>query len=95
MNEAANSGITDPGPLLWAFLRCPLTGSPLTSVGAETVACINQRIVAGEVENRTGITVREPLEAALANGQRKCLVPVRGGIVDLQPDELIDWPAGI
>ena len=77
------------------ILRCPQTGLPLAVAGPELLAEVNARIThpaAGEVRNRAGTVVREPMDGALLPSDGSALYPVRDGIPVLLIDEAVPLP---
>lgn len=88
----SNSLMDLPDQLL-NLLRCPLTGSRLSRLGAAGTARLNERIAAGNCDDREGKTVREPLDAALVNTAGALVVPVRRGVIVMALSELLACPA--
>jgi uncharacterized protein YbaR (Trm112 family) len=72
---------------LLAILACPETHQPLAEADAALLARANQRIAAGEAQNRGGTKVAEKLEAGLVRQDGKVLYPIRDGIPVLLVDE--------
>lgn len=67
------------------ILCCPLTHRPLKKAPRDLLDSINRRIAAGEVRNRDGEAVTEPLSAALVTLDQQLLYPVVDDIPDLLP----------
>jgi uncharacterized protein YbaR (Trm112 family) len=68
------------------ILRCPETHQTLTLAEAELVAALNAKIAAGELRNRGGETVSEPIDGGLVRADGTILYPIRDQI----PEMLID-----
>jgi uncharacterized protein len=64
-------------PELLEILRCPETHQRLSPAPPELVESLNSRIRAGQLQNRSGQTVREPIEAALLREDRQFAYPIR------------------
>jgi uncharacterized protein YbaR (Trm112 family) len=81
---------------LLALLRCPQTGSALSHAPPEQLQRINQAILRGEVANRLGQRIEQPLEEGLINQDHSLLYPVYDGIAQMLADEAIavGEPAG-
>ena len=73
-------------PDLLEILCCPETHATLSPASAEMVADINRKIAAGELKNRAGEIVKEPIEGGLVRADGKVLYLVRNDI----PVMLID-----
>ncbi len=71
---------------LLEILRCPETHQTLALAAAELVASLNARIAAGELHNRGGEQVDEPLDGGLVREDGAFLYPIRDEI----PEMLID-----
>ena len=72
------------------FLQCPITKEGLAWADAELLRDLNKKIEAGEVANRIGLAMSEPLDAALVNRSGTILYPCYGGLPALLVDEAID-----
>lgn len=71
------------------LLRCPETRQPLTVATPDLIARLNERIRAGQLHNRVGRPVSQPIDGGLVREDRKCLFPVREEIPILLIDESI------
>ena len=67
-------------PELLKILRCPETRQPLTVADNAELQRLNQRLSAGELVNRAGKPVTEPLQEALVRQDRTVVYPVRNNI---------------
>lgn len=74
---------------LLEILCCPLTKVSLKVVDADTVAMINDRIAAGEVQYESGAAVTDPLEEALATVDNQRLYAIKDSIPVMLVDESI------
>jgi uncharacterized protein YbaR (Trm112 family) len=80
---------TNISPDLLALLCCPETHQQLELADPAQIEQLNREIASGQVRNRAGRTVREPLESALVRKDRKLLYPIRQGIPVMLIDEAI------
>lgn len=71
------------------ILVCPETRQSLTLADADEVVGINQRIARGELVNREGRTLTEPVDGALIRADRRVFYPVRDDIPIMLIDEAI------
>ena len=69
------------------ILCCPETKQDLTLVGDKVIQTINGKIKKGEVKNRAGETVNEPIDAGLLREDHKYLYPIREDIPIMLIDE--------
>ncbi len=74
---------------LLSILCCPETKQDVTLVDEKVVKAINSRIAKGEVKNRAGEVVREPIDAGLVREDRTYLYPIREDIPIMLIDEAI------
>lgn len=74
---------------LLRILCCPETHQPLTLADGEMIRQLNDRISHGEIQNRSGTLMREPMEGGLIREDRQVLYPVRHKIPVLLVDEAI------
>lgn len=65
---------------LLTILRCPVTHKGLSLMRADALAELNARIEAGDVRNRDGQPLTEPLGEALITDDGKLTYPVADGI---------------
>ncbi len=75
---------------LLSILCCPLSHQSLALARPDLLKRVNAAITAGELKNRDGATVPEPLAEALVTDDGKRLFPVRDGIPVLLEGESID-----
>jgi uncharacterized protein len=76
-------------PELLAILVCPEDKTPVTLADAPTLDALNARIAAGEVKNRGGQPVTEPVSEGLVREDRQYLYPVRDDIPVMLIDEAL------
>ena len=74
-------------PELLRIVCCPETHEPVALADPALLEQLNQAIVSGQVRNRAGKLVKEPLTAALVRSDAKLMYPVRNGIPVLLIDE--------
>ncbi len=74
---------------LLEILACPETKQPLSLADAATVESLNERIRQGQVTNRGGETVTEPMEAGLIREDGQYLYPIRDDIPVMLIDESV------
>ena len=72
---------------LLAVLRCPETLQEIRLAEPGFLTEINRRISSGNLKNRGGQVITEPLEAALLRVDMKVLYPIRGNIPHLLVEE--------
>jgi uncharacterized protein YbaR (Trm112 family) len=75
------------------ILCCPETKQDLSIVGADVIKKINDKIKAGQVKNRGGEIVKEPIDAGLLREDKKYLYPIREDIPIMLIDEAIPFDA--
>ena len=71
------------------MLRCVITAEPLERLDPDRHARLNRTIGDGEIYNRLGMRVEEPLEAALIGSDQRWIYPIRDGIPQLLSGEAI------
>lgn len=74
---------------LLEILACPENKTPVRPADEGQLAALNERIRGGEVQNRGGDPVTEPLEAGLVREDGKYLYPIRDEIPIMLIDEAI------
>ena len=72
------------------IIVCPEDHSPLSEAEEPLLAKLNGAIAEGQIENKGGHPVTEPLKAALIRQDKTLLYPVVDGIPVLLVDEGID-----
>jgi uncharacterized protein YbaR (Trm112 family) len=75
---------------LLAILHCPVTHKGLAKAKPATLNSVNAAIAAGELSNRDGHTLLDPLDDALLTDDGKVLYPVADGIPVLLEGESIN-----
>jgi uncharacterized protein YbaR (Trm112 family) len=71
------------------ILCCPETHQPFQIADPGLVADLNSKIKAGQLKNRAGKPVTEPIDSGFVREDRKFLYPVRGNIPVLLVAEAI------
>jgi uncharacterized protein YbaR (Trm112 family) len=79
-------------PELIEILACPETKEPVSLAGDELIAALNERISQGEVKNRGGDAVTEPVDGGLIREDRRFLYPIRDDIPIMLIEEAIELP---
>jgi uncharacterized protein len=64
-------------PELLEILRCPETHQRLSPAPPELVEALNTKIRAGQLQNRSGQIIHEPVEAALVREDQRFAYPIR------------------
>jgi uncharacterized protein len=72
------------------ILCCPITLKPLHSVSGSNLVELNRMIVAGELVNRGGDLLSEPLTEALFTDDNRLVYPVLDGVPVLLEEACID-----
>jgi len=75
---------------LLSILHCPVTHKGLAIAKAATLQSVNAAIQAGELSNRDGQALVEPLTEALVTDDGKVLYPVADGIPVLLEGEAVN-----
>ena len=65
---------------LLEILVCPETRQPVRLASSDQLDAVNRRIRAGELRNRGGDPVKEPIQEGLVREDGKVLYPVDDGI---------------
>jgi uncharacterized protein YbaR (Trm112 family) len=76
-------------PDLLEILRCPDNRQRLALADESLVTSLNERIARGEISNRGGQRVTQPLDAGLLREDGAFLYPVRRNIPIMLIDEAI------
>ena len=79
---------------LLEILACPETKQPLTLAEASLLTALNSMIRQGNLTNRGGATVTEPIEGGLIREDRRYLYPIRDEIPIMLIDEALPLPEG-
>jgi uncharacterized protein YbaR (Trm112 family) len=80
-------------PDLLALLVCPETHQDVVLATPDEIARINEAIQRGSVRTAAGVSVEQPVEAALIRADRAVAYPVRDDIpVMLVPEGLVLSP---
>jgi uncharacterized protein len=74
---------------LLEILACPETKQPLTLAEPTLLERLNNRIRQGQLTNRRGTSVTEPLDGGLVRQDRQYLYPIRDDIPIMLIDEAI------
>ena len=81
------------------ILCCPVSKTPVRSLGKRELDALNDAIAAGKVDSVAGVAVRERIAEALITTDRKVIYRVEDGIPVMLPEEgiatlqLTDFPA--
>lgn len=65
---------------LLSILCCPETKQDVSLAGDDLIASLNARIQRGEIKNKAGQAVQEPLDGGLLRADKRILYPVREDI---------------
>ncbi len=76
-HASSETGKGSIDPSLLTILCCPETKQPLSLIGEEELATINQKIDEGILKNRGGCLVKERLDGALLRSDKKLFYPIR------------------
>ena len=71
-------------------LCCMHTSSVLQRASQETTDLVNQAIQTGQLRDKLGRTVSEPIDGGLVNAEHTVLYPIVNGVVQMLRDELIE-----
>jgi uncharacterized protein YbaR (Trm112 family) len=75
------------------LLACPEDRTPLSLADEELLGTLNRSIASGEVKNRLGQLVEQPLAGGLVRQDKTLLYPIIDGIPVLLIDEAIPLKA--
>lgn len=75
------------------ILACPETKQPLTLADAALLTRLNDRIQQGQLTNRRGVAVTEPIGGGLVREDGRYLYPIRDDIPIMLIDEAIPLSA--
>ena len=67
-------------PELLEILRCPETHQRLSLASSDLLAQLNAKARAGQLKDRLGKSVSEPLEAALVREDGRVAYPIRNNL---------------
>jgi uncharacterized protein YbaR (Trm112 family) len=76
-------------PDLIRDMCCPATRKPLELLGDAELASLNERILAGEIKNRSGEVVRDAVGDALRPQGEDYVYPVRDDIPSMRIDQAL------
>lgn len=79
-------------PELLSILACPETKEPVHLAPQDLVDALNRRIAQGEVRNRGGEVVTEPIDGGLVREDGRYLYPIREDIPIMLIEEAIELP---
>ncbi len=74
-------------PTLLKILCCPETKQTITLLDAASLDILNRKIAKGELQNKGGNLVKEPLDGGLIRSDKKITYPIRGAIPSLLIEE--------
>ena len=76
------------------ILACPETKQPLSLAEPTVLARVNDRIRQGQLTNRRGTAVTEPIDSGLVRQDGRYLYPIRDDIPIMLIDEAIPLAEG-
>ena len=74
---------------LLSILCCPETHQTLQMADATLIAELNRKITSGEIKNRAGKSISEPIDSGFLRADGKYLYPVRSNIPVMLIDDAI------
>lgn len=79
-SEGDSAPITPLHPTLLEILRCPETKQALTLLDPSSLEILNRKIAAGELRNKGGNPIEDPLDGGLIRSDRNVTYPIRDTI---------------
>jgi uncharacterized protein YbaR (Trm112 family) len=76
-------------PELLSILRCPETRQTLTMAEPDLLARLNRLLAAGQLRNRAGQVLNEPIEGGLVRADGQFLYLIRANVPVMLIDEAI------
>ncbi|PYK97129.1 MAG: hypothetical protein DME18_07095 [Verrucomicrobia bacterium] len=76
-------------PELLKIMCCPETHQPIALAEAALIEKLNRQIAAGQLQNRAGQPVKEPIDGGLVREDKRFLYPIRQNIPVMLIDEAI------
>ena len=78
MSPDGDSDLAMPlDPALLEILCCPETKQAMTLLDAASLDVLNRKIANGELQNKGGNPVKEPLDGGLIRNDKKVTYPIR------------------
>lgn len=74
-SDSATAMLIDPA--LLDILCCPETKQAMTLLDAASLDVLNRKIANGELQNKGGTLVKEPLDGGLIRSDKKVAYPIR------------------
>lgn len=78
--EGESSQSVPIDPSLVAILCCPETKQAISLVDAASLERLNRKIAAGELQNKGGTVVKDPLDGGLIRSDNTVVYPIRDTI---------------
>ena len=76
-------------PDLLKIMCCPETHQPIALAEPSLIEKLNQQIAVGQLQNRAGQPVKEPIDSGLVREDERFLYPIRQNIPVMLIDEAI------